>query len=206
MAALALELENIRPAISIWQAYDSTLKADLFSTALITKAGLLLVDPIELAAEPAQLLFRQAPLAGVVITNGNHLRAAPAYVERFSIPFFAHRASRKNGSLTGFFTEVNDGATIFGEINVITIEGAGPGEIALYHATDGGTLIVGDALINFEPHGFAFLPAKYCEDAKQMRKSLPKLLQYNAQRMLFAHGIPILSGAGSRLRQLLDID
>jgi glyoxylase-like metal-dependent hydrolase (beta-lactamase superfamily II) len=65
-------------------------------------------------------------------------------------------------------------------------------------------LNVGDALINFEPHGFTLLPAKYCSNQKQLLRSLRKLLDYKAERILFAHGTPVLSGAGERLRGLLD--
>jgi hypothetical protein len=39
-----------------------------------------------------------------------------------------------------------------------------------------------------------------------MRRSLRKLLDYKAERMLFAHGMPILSGASDRLQRLLDSD
>ena len=102
--------------------------------------------------------------------------------------------------------EVTEGTRIGDGLESITIEGAAPGEIALYHAADGGTLVVGDTLINFDPYGFTFLPDKYCEDPRQMRHSLRKLLRYNAERILFAHGMPILSGAHGRLRQLLDVD
>jgi len=87
---------------------------------------------------------------------------------------------------------------------VIAIEGAAPGEIVLHYASNGGTLIVGDALINFEPYGFTFLPGKYCSNEKEMRRSLRKLLDYKAERILFAHGTPILSGASDRLQKLLD--
>jgi glyoxylase-like metal-dependent hydrolase (beta-lactamase superfamily II) len=80
------------------------------------------------------------------------------------------------------------------------------GEIALFHEPDGGTLIVGDALIHFEPYGFTFLPAKYCVDQKKMRRSLGKLRRCEADRILFAHGTPILSGAVDRLNALLDAD
>ena len=84
------------------------------------------------------------------------------------------------------------------------IEGAPAGEIAVFDDADGGTMIMGDALINFEPYGFALLPAKYCSNAKLMRRSLPKLLDYSFERMLFAHGTPILSGARRRLERLLE--
>ena len=75
--------------------------------------------------------------------------------------------------------------------------------MALHYDDDGGTMVVGDALINFEPHGFALLPAKYCPNSKLMRRSLAKLLDYSFERMLFAHGTPILSGARASLEQLL---
>lgn len=64
-------------------------------------------------------------------------------------------------------------------------------------------MVLGDALINFEPHGFGLLPAKYCLDSNLMRRSLGKLLDYAFDRMLFAHGTPILFGAHARVEQLL---
>ena len=63
-------------------------------------------------------------------------------------------------------------------------------------------VIIGDALINFETYGFTFLPGKYCSNEKEMRRSLRKLLDYKAERMLFAHGTPILSRASERLKSL----
>ena len=75
--------------------------------------------------------------------------------------------------------------------------------MALHYSSNGGTMVVGDALINFEPHGFGLLPAKYCLDSKLMRRSLEKILDYAFDRMLFAHGTPILSGARQRTEQLL---
>ena len=89
---------------------------------------------------------------------------------------------------------------------MIGIEGAAAGEMTLHYAPNSGTLIVGDALINLEPYGFTFLPAKYCSNEKEMRRSLQRLLDYEAERILFAHGTPILSGASDRLRGLLGND
>jgi hypothetical protein len=47
------------------------------------------------------------------------------------------------------------------------------------------------------------LPAKYCEDANLLRQSLAKLLNYAFERMLFAHGTPILGRARAHLEELL---
>src|SRR5260370_40647858 len=104
------------------------------------------------------------------------------------------------------FRKVADGEEICDGMLLSGIEGAAAGEIVLHYAPSGGTLIVGDALINFEPYGFSFLPAKYCSNEKEMRRSLRKLLKYKADRILFAHWSPILSRATDPLHALLDVD
>jgi glyoxylase-like metal-dependent hydrolase (beta-lactamase superfamily II) len=200
---VAQEFAQVQPNLAVWQTYDKTAKADLFSSALIVQDGVFVIDPIEIADYPLDQLTGTRPIAGIIVTNGNHFRSADTYIRRFSVPLFAHRNSLPKRAPPGFI-EISDGSRIGHELEVITIEGAGPGEVALYHAADHGTLIVGDALINFEPYGLALLPEKYCANIKQMRESLRKLLRYDAERILFAHGMPILSGANARLRQLFE--
>ena len=102
--------------------------------------------------------------------------------------------------------EIVAGKKICADLEVIAIEGAVAGEIALYDPLKGGTLIVGDALINFDPPGFAVLPRKYCLNERQLRQSLWERLTRPAERMLFAHGTPILSDASAHLRRLLKSD
>ena len=197
-----VEIHQVLPRISVWQRYDPAVKADLFSTALLTDIGLYLVDPILLPPDDVRALGSEREIAGIVVTNANHARSAAAHSETFAAPIFAHRDTfpeLKGGELK----EVQDGSVVRGDLEIIEIPGAAAGEIAIYAAADGGTIIVGDALINFEPYGFTFLPAKYCENQKRMRTSLRKLLAHPAGRLLFAHGMPILKEATARLRELL---
>ena len=86
-------------------------------------------------------------------------------------------------------------------MTAIAIEGAPAGEIAIYADADGGSLVIGDALINMGSYGFTFLPAKYCANHKQMRRSLRKLLDYEFERILFAHGLPIVANAQAAPRR-----
>jgi glyoxylase-like metal-dependent hydrolase (beta-lactamase superfamily II) len=199
------DFHHLLPGLWVWQHYDSFVKADLFSSAILTNVGIYMVDPIPLADSQLQQLSQAATMAGIVVTNANHSRASSAYSDRFSVPIFAAAQSFPDLK-PARFTEIKNGIRIGGELEVIDIEGAVAGEIALYHASNGGTLIVGDALINFGPHDFSFLPRKYCLNEKQMRSSLRQLLARPAERMLFAHGTPVLSGATARLRRLLDAD
>jgi glyoxylase-like metal-dependent hydrolase (beta-lactamase superfamily II) len=197
--------DRITPYLSVWHGYDPSVKADLYSTCLLTSDGAYLVDPILLKSEALDELVGSLRVAGIFVTNANHLRASHQFAEQFATPIFARRETFPD-KIPSQSRRVADGDEICDGLRVISIEGAAGGELVLYYAPGGGTLIVGDALINLEPYGFTFLPGKYCSNGKEMRRSLQKLLTYEAHRILFAHGTPILSGATDRLRGLLCSD
>jgi glyoxylase-like metal-dependent hydrolase (beta-lactamase superfamily II) len=201
----ASDFDRIAPYLALWQSYDPAVKAELYSTCLLTSDGACLIDPIPLESEALDELVGSARVAGIIVTSSNHDRASSRFAEKFSVPIFARRDAFPDKT-PDEFTSVTDGDEICDELRVIGIQGAAVGEIVLHYSPGGGTLIVGDALINFEPYGFTFLPAKYCSNEKEMRRSLRKLLDYQAERMFFAHGMPILSGASERLQRLLDSD
>lgn len=179
----ASEIEPIAPGIFLWRYYDSAIKTDLFSTGLETPSGTYLIDPIPLAPEA---LAGLGNVAGIVVTNENHVRASADFAARFGVPVYSAASEPFASGLTA-----------------IGIDGAPAGEIAIHSPANDGTMVMGDALINFEPYEFTFLPAKYAVNSKLMRRSLGKLLEYSFERMLFAHGTPIQSKARERLETLL---
>jgi len=199
----ASDFDRIASNIAIWHDYDSTVKAELYSTCLITPDSSYFIDPIPLRSQALDKLVDAGRVAGIIVTNCNHHRASARFAEQFAVPVLAY-CDAFPGHAPRQFMRVANGDEICDGLHVIGIEGAAPGEIVLHYAADGGTLIIGDALINFETYGFTFLPGKYCSNEKEMRRSLRKLLDYKAERMLFAHGTPILSRASERLKALLD--
>ena len=201
----ANDLVQASESLYFWQTYDPEVKADLFSTAIRTSVGFLIVDPIPLQPKLLQQLVGTNAVAGLFVTNVNHARSAAAFAEKFAAPIFAHSATRADGELPAA-REVNDGQMFLGDAHAVEIQGAPAGEMAIYHEQNGGALIIGDALINFEPYGFTFLPPKYCLNAKQMRRSLRRLLDYNFERMLFAHGTPLMHSARQKFEELLRSD
>jgi glyoxylase-like metal-dependent hydrolase (beta-lactamase superfamily II) len=198
----ASDFDRIASNIAIWHDYDPAVKAECYSTSLATSEGMYLIDPIPLEKDALDELIGSDSVAGIIATNSNHYRASVQFAEQFSAPIFA-RSEAFPDKAAQQFRSVADGDEICRGLRAIGIEGAAAGEMILHYASNSGTLIVGDALINLEPYGFAFLPGKYCSNEKEMRRSLQKLLDYKAERILFGHGTPILSGASDRLRKLL---
>ncbi|MEY2502470.1 MAG: hypothetical protein QOI07_2804 [Verrucomicrobiota bacterium] len=199
---IADEIEPVVPGLLIWRSYDRSVKADLFSTGLEVGGRTYLIDPIDLAPDAMADLESRRPIAGIMVTNENHERAAARFADKFRVPIHLHSSLAKATSLPGA-EPIRDRDVLDHELTIIAIDGGPAGEIAVHSKANGGTMVVGDALINVEPYGFAILPSKYCSNVKTLRRSLATLLNYSFERMLFAHGTPILSGARQRLEDLL---
>ena len=195
----AEEFQTVRDDLFFWQAYEPAVKCDLSSCARRFGNELVFIDPIPLAKDALDELTAAATPCAIVLTNGNHARAAAEFRDRFSIPILAHAAATAELGLAVDQT-LGDGDVAPGNLVVIEIAGAPPGEIAL-HAE--GIAHVGDALIHLEPMGFSLLPEKYCADAREMRRALGKLLRFDFEVMTFAHGLPLISQARRRLENLL---
>jgi glyoxylase-like metal-dependent hydrolase (beta-lactamase superfamily II) len=187
------ELSGVAPDYTIWHAYDRNVKAELFSTAIQSPGEIVAIDPIPLAAPVRSALA----ITAAVLTNANHVRAVHQFAsgEKIFVP------AELRGDFPGARI-LTDDSEFFG-LRAIAIAGAAPGEFALHDPRHGGTLIFGDALINFGSNGFNLLPAKYCLNQKQMIRSLHRLSELPLTRMFFAHGEPITVHAGERFRALL---
>ena len=197
----AEEFQQVQPGLFFWQSYAPAVKSDLSSTALQLGEKLIFIDPIPLAPAALEELTSLATPAQIILTNGNHARAAEEYRARFSIPIAAHAAAEVELGF-GLDQRLQEGDKLLNEITVVEVPGAGAGEISLH--APGGVMCVGDALIHLESHGFALLPAKYCLDAKALPNSLQKLLLFDWQLLTFAHGLPLVSGARRKLQALLE--
>jgi len=194
------EYSTIRPGLFHWQGYEPSVKCDCSSTAIVTSAGLIFLDPIPLAEGALKDLVAEsfsAP-AAVVLTSGNHQRESLALAKRFGIPVYAPVDAGDDITADQRFLS---GDPVAG-LESIALPGFGPGETAFLQE---GVLILGDAMINLEPEGLRPLPEKYREDKKQSLRSLAALKGLKPQILLFAHGNPILQDATRRLADCIAI-
>ena len=196
---VAEEFQVVTPTLAVWQAYAPAVKCDLSCCARRFGNDLVFIDPVPLAKGALAELTADARPIAIVLTNGNHARAAAEFRDRFSIPVLAHGAAAEEQGIA-IDQPLAEGDTALGHLVVVEIEGAPPGEIAL-HAD--GIAHVGDALINLDPMGFTTLPEKYCADAREMRRALGNLLRFDFELLTFAHGLPLVSQARRRLEKLL---
>jgi len=198
----APDLLQLASTLWLWQAFEPAVKSDLFASAVKTRHGLFLIDPIPLPAPFLEKMTAGTTLRAILVSNANHVRASPDFARRLGRPILAAAEIPDEFESAQREAFPADGK-IAADVTVIPIEGAAPGEVAFHFADDGGTLVLGDALINFEPYGFTFLPPKYCANQPRMRRSLRQLLDRPCERLLFAHGTPIVSHARGRLETLL---
>jgi glyoxylase-like metal-dependent hydrolase (beta-lactamase superfamily II) len=194
------EYSTLRPELFHWQGYEPEVKCDCSSTAIVTEAGLIFIDPIPLAEEALRDLVGESfsAAAAVVLTSGNHQRESLALAKRFGIPIFAPENAGNDIIADQRF---RSGDMVAG-MESIALPGFGPGETAFLHE---GALIFGDALINLEPEGLRPLPEKYREEKKLSLRSLKSLEALKAELLLFAHGHPIVQHSARRLAALLDV-
>jgi len=200
----AESIREISSGVWIWHAYDESVRTELYSTAVAAEFGLVIIDPIDLVHDAFHQLAKHAPAAAIVLTNGNHSRAAVRFRDRFGASVFAHNDAV--GELTTFVDgALRPGRPVAGSLEVLQLPGAGLGEIALFHRKAKGEchLHFGDALVNLDPHGLIVLPEKYCLSASLLAQSLQSLPHEDLSLVTFAHGEPLLAPATEKIRSLV---
>lgn len=173
---------------------------DFSSCAWHGNDELVLVDPIELDAASLARLERVAKPTAILLTNQNHERHADWFRKKYGIKVHVHRDAVPGIELTP--DELfGDGATVCGGLKVIHLPGCSPSDCAFYTEANGGMVLVGDAVVNGK-EGLAFLPDDYCQDPKQNRESLKKLLKLKFETLTVAHGNPVHPKAGEQFAKL----
>src|SRR2546430_13042836 len=123
----ASEIEPVSPGVLIWRFYDPSIKADLFSTVLETATGAYLIDPIPLAPEAVASFARRVKIAGIIVTNENHERAAAQFAEEFKVSVYVDAAL---ASATGLpaVAVIQD---LVADLTAVPIQGGPAGEIPI---------------------------------------------------------------------------
>ena len=194
-------LEQVAPGLRRWTAWHEEWKQEVASLALRTDQGLVLIDPIDPPPEvrnPDHIL----------LTVFWHARSAPGLEA-------AHVWAAKRGvrRLKNRGVEVTDPFEGDAELpgGIRAFETARESEV-VYWLPEQKAIAVGDVLLgagakpHASPQPLRLCPDRWLEKAKpkDLKKSLQPLLELPLERILVAHGDPILRGGKDVLRELIE--
>ncbi len=197
----AVRLNEIVKQLYGWSSFHAQWKVDFDSYALNTPDGVVFVDPLKPGPAVVKKLDALGEPVAILLTNAHHDREADWFRKRYQVQIYAHEKA-KSDCETKIDILVMDGEKLPGGIKAIHMPGSSASETAFYFKP-GGIVFVGDTLLNQSGKGLSILSEQYCEDRKQARQSLTKLLDLNFKTLTFAHGDPLVDNAKARLASFL---
>lgn len=198
----ATRLVEITPGLHGWSSFHTEWKVPFDSYAVISTDGVIFIDPM-MPSPPVlkKLKTLGAPLA-VFLTNAHHDRDADWFRKTFDIQIYAHEKAQADCA-TKIDVLVMDGEKLPGGLRAVHMPGSSSSETAYHTKQSGGLLLIGDTLLNVRGNGLSLLAESYCEDRRQARQSLKKLLPLSFKVVTFAHGEPIVEAAKGRIASFI---
>lgn len=192
---------TIVPGVATWSQWQPDRNLYFNSWFVESDEGNFVVDPLE-PDEPVLAHVAARGLAGVVLTNRDHERAAATFAQRFKVPIIgpAADAPMMGGRVT---RTVDDGDLIFGW-HIVRFDGMKtPGEFALFRAAD-RTAITGDAFWGVPAGALTLMADDKLADPERAVLSTRKLLAVNPRHVLVGDGAPIFDRAYDALVAMLE--
>jgi glyoxylase-like metal-dependent hydrolase (beta-lactamase superfamily II) len=196
-------MREIVPGIFTWSWFSEPHGYDFNGYFLEWPEGNLCIDPVDAPPEVIAELARRG-VAHVLITNRNHVRDANRVRSRTGARTAIHPADAgyARGQQAEIDAELLVGASV-GPLTVIGVPGKSPGEVAL-HWPARRILFVGDVIVGKPPGACSVLRDKVMDDPARLRASVRALLAVDFDVLLVGDGVPILSGAKERVRDLVE--
>ncbi len=195
-------MREIVDGVFTWSWFSEPHGYDFNGYLIRHPEGNLCIDPVE-PDEPVLARLETLGVGRILLTNRNHVRRAALLAERTGAPIAIHAAdadhARAQGAPIG--AALTPGEQI-GSFTVIGVPGKSPGEIAL-HCPRRRILVVGDAVVGNPPGKLSLLREKVMDDPPLLRASVAALTKLEVEILLPGDGVPILSDAGARLRELV---
>jgi len=194
-------MREIVPDIYTWPWFSERHGYDFNGHLVRHPEGNLCIDPVEPDQATLDELARLGA-ARILVTNRNHTRAANRVRERTGARTAIHPDDAGHARAQGAaIDEALHPNTRVGPFEVHAAPGKSPGEVALYWP-ERRLLVVGDAIIGHPPGRLSLLPEAVMDDPARLRESVRALAELDVETLLVGDGVSLVSGAGTRLREL----
>ncbi|MGD0804047.1 MAG: MBL fold metallo-hydrolase [Candidatus Bathyarchaeia archaeon] len=196
-------------------------KADDLSTMvyiLSCQGGLILIDVgftphclenIEAELSDMGETWRNIKLVLITHAHGDHIENLPKVLELTGHPEVMLGAGDIDAlkDLTGVEADIGlehgDLIDACGGIEIVAIPGHSNGNLA-YYLRDEKAMIVGDTIFGDDQGNLYPPPAKYSDDAEMAKREITRLLNYDFDKLLLAHGKNILRDAKREVEKLVE--
>jgi glyoxylase-like metal-dependent hydrolase (beta-lactamase superfamily II) len=176
--------------------------------AVLVDGGMTLQAVENIAAELKSMkkTWKDVKLILVTHKHSDHVKNLPKLKELTGAPVKAHRLEAPLiEKAVGVNVEgLEDGEVVpyCGGIEVIWVPGHSEGN-ASYYLRKHKAIIAGDTIF-CDPDGYLIAPPeKWCIDTKQAAKGIERLLNYDFDHLLYAHGKDVMGGAKAKVRELV---
>ncbi|MFW5925619.1 MAG: MBL fold metallo-hydrolase [Myxococcota bacterium] len=186
-----------------WSVFDADRNLDFHGTAWVRPDGNVLIDPVPMSDHDAAHLKSLGGATWIVVTNGDHVRAADELARTWWAKLAGPVAER---STLGLACDrwLADGDELVEGLRVMALEGSKtPGELALVIAPD--TLVCGDLVRGHRGGYLNLLPDAKLKDKGRALASVRRMAEIEGiEAVLVGDGWPVFRSGRARLLELLD--
>lgn len=192
-----------RPDVLAWSRFDEGRNLDFHGWLWAGPEGGVLIDPVAMSPHDRAHLGKLGGARWIVITNSDHVRAAPELARELGAQVAGPAGERET---LGVACDrwLADGDEVAPGLVVHTLEGSKtPGELAL--VLDGTTAIFGDLVRSHAGGSLCLLPDAKLRDRAAAVRSVARVLELHPRidAVLVGDGWPVFRDGAARLRELL---
>jgi glyoxylase-like metal-dependent hydrolase (beta-lactamase superfamily II) len=186
-----------------WSAFDESRNVDFNSVAWIREGGNVLVDPLPLSAHDRAHLASLGPVAWIIVTNSDHVRATREIAAATGARVAGPAAERETFPIP-CDRWLSDGEVLVPGLAAIEVWGSKtPGELFLL--LEETTLITSDLVRAHVAGRLMILPNEKLQDRKRAVESVRKLLALTrVEAVLVGDGWSAFRDGQALLRELAE--
>jgi len=195
-------VNQILPGIHTWSVFSEQKGFDFNGYAVETAKGTVVIDPPDPNEDGWTVLDALEPYEAVYVTNRNHSRAAAAFRDRYGVPVRMHGQDSERAEVDVDET-LSGGETVAEGIEVVSVPGKSPGEIA-FHIPARRALVIGDLVIGVPAGELSTYPDEVIKDREALHRSAKRLVELVFDALLLCDGRPIPRGGKQKLREFVE--
>lgn len=198
---------TVLEGLYIWSVWQPDRRIDFNGFYWSRPDGGLLIDPMEMLDDQLAFCRAQGGARWILVTNADHLRAAPLLREALGAELWApaeERARLGDAPVDGWFERTSDlPEPLRPDVDVLTIRGGkSPVETALF-LRPLRALVFGDVVRSHECGRMRLLPDEKLADRARVLSDLAPLAELSIDAVLLGDGDSFFVDAGDTFRRFV---